>query len=323
MTKKPLIMDVDTGSDDAVAILMAVLSEKFDILGFTITQGNRPLQNCTENTLRVLDMLGANIPVYPGCPAPMVRNMTPGRNANNPGSPITIVENGVEYGIHPAYLNLPAATSKPQKQHACSFILDTVKNSPDKVTIIAVGPPTNIGMAFRMDPTITENIEEVVFMGGGVHMGNITTAAEANFFHDPEAIKIVLDSGIPVRIIPINATHAACIKVTEADELTATGTKAGKLAGELIRLRADASRRMGWHDGTEDPIHDALAVAAVIDPTVITDWRRQTCNIDIGGGASDGELLVKDDPNGNVLVAYNADQPKFYQMMLDCVKKGN
>ncbi len=318
--KKKVILDVDTGSDDAIALMLAVLCDEFDILGITVTQGNRPLQNCVENTLRVLDMLGATIPVYPGCPAPMVRELTPGRTANNPQGDIGIIEEGVEYTIHPPFINIPPAVSKPQPKHACSFIVEAVKTANSKVTLIPVGPPTNIGMAFRMDPTIAENIEEVVFMGGAVDRGNVTPVAEANFFHDPEAVKIVIDSGVPIRFITLNATHSAEISMPEADKLAALGTKAGALAASLIHIRAEASKRMGWHDGTHEPIHDALAVAAVIDPSVITDLRRQQCNIDISGGFGDGQLIVEHrnehDTSVNTYVSYNADQPKFFQMML-------
>jgi len=317
--KKKVILDVDTGSDDAVAIMLAVLSGELDILGITVTQGNQALENCVDNTMRVLHMLGADIPVYPGCPAPMVRYLTPGRSANNVERPIFIVEDGIEYTIHPDFTILPPSTAKPQEKHACSFIVETLKQSTEKVTLIPVGPPTNVGMAFRMDPTIVEKVEEVVFMGGAVNMGNVTPIAEANFFHDPEAAKIIIDSGVKVRIIPLNATHSAKLTMQDADDLASLGTKAGDLAAYLLRLRSQASIKMGWHDGQEEAMHDALAVAAVIDPTVITDLRRQKCFIDIAGGAGDGQLIVEhrnqNDSSASTYVAYKADKEKFYQMI--------
>lgn len=326
MEKKKVILDVDTGSDDAIAIMLAVLSEQLDILGITVTQGNRPLQNCVENTLRVLDMLGADIPVYPGCAAPMVRNLTPGRAANNPGGGVSIVENGVEYTIHPPYLDLPEAHSRAQNKHACTFLLETLQKAESKVTLIPVGPPTNIGMAFRMDPSIAEKVEEVVFMGGAVDKGNVTPVAEANFFHDPEAVKIVLESGVKIRFITLNATHSAEISMPEADSLLALGTKAGKLAGELIHLRALASKKMGWHSGEFEAIHDALAVCAVLDEAVITDLRRQKCNIDISGGFGDGQLIVEhrneNDLSVNTYVSYKADKALYFKMMSRFLARG-
>ena len=324
--KKKVILDVDTGSDDAIAIMLAVLSDELDILGITVTQGNQQLDACVDNTLRVLDMLGADIPVYPGCPAPMVRELTPGRSANNPQRGIGIVENGVEYTIHPKFTFLPAAVSEAQKKHACSFIIEALHQSTEKVTLIPVGPPTNIGMAFRMDPTIAEHVEEVVFMGGAVDMGNVTPVAEANFFHDPEAVKIILDSGVRVRIITLNATHSAQLSMQDADKLGALGTKAGDLAAKLIYLRAEASKKMGWHNGEHEAIHDALAVAAVLEPSVIQDLRRQHCNIDISGGFADGQLIVEhrneNDTSAQTYVSYKADKEKFCQLLQMCLQKG-
>lgn len=130
---------------------------------------------------------------------------------------------------------IPDAVGKPQPEHACTFLIDAVKKADSKVTLIPVGPATNIGMAFRMDPSIAENIEEVVFMGGSVDMGNVTAVAEANFFHDPEAVKIVLGSGVKVRIVPLNATHSAMLTLEDADELIGLGTRrqAGGRYGEI------------------------------------------------------------------------------------------
>lgn len=324
--RKKVILDVDTGSDDAVALLLAMLSGKLDILGVTVTWGNRCVEDCVANTLQVVELVGADIPVYKGCPAPMVRELTPGRVANNPVNRISIVENGVEYSIHPAKMPIPDAVGKPQPEHACTFLIDAVKKADSKVTLIPVGPATNIGMAFRMDPSIAENIEEVVFMGGSVDMGNVTAVAEANFFHDPEAVKIVLGSGVKVRIVPLNATHSAMLTLEDADELIGLGTRAGKLAGDMVKSRAAASLRMGATDGKAEPIHDALAVAWVLDESVMLDARRQKCDIDINGGVADGQLIVdhrnENDESVNTVVAYKADKGKFFALLKEVLARG-
>lgn len=323
--KKKVILDVDTGSDDAVAIMLAALSKELDILGITVTWGNRPVDNCVENTLRVLELLGREkeIPVYRGCPQPMVRYLTKQRNAALEKDSISIVEDGVEYSVHPAYLNLPKAAARAQPKHACSFLTETLLASEEKVTVIPVGPPTNIGMAFRMEPAIADHIEEVVFMGGAVDMGNITPCAEANFYHDPEAAKIILDSGVPCRIVGLNATHSAELNLDDAKTLKKIGTPAAVFAGELIEVRVDALQRMGNGNGYSDAIHDALAVACVLDPSVITDERLLRCDIDINGGASDGQLVVDrrmgSEPDENVKsrVVMKADKEKFFGMLCE------
>ena len=284
LNRKKVILDVDTGSDDAVAIMLAVRSEELEILGITVTWGNRPVENCAENTLRVLELLGKEIPVYQGCPQPMVRYLTKQRNAALEKDGISAEIDGQEVTVHPAFLDLPPAVSKVQKLHACSFLVETLKEVSEKITLIPVGPLTNIGMALRMAPEIKEHIEEIVLMGGGVGRGNITAIAEANFYHDPEAAKIVLDSGIPCRIVGLNATHSA--------ELT-----------------------------LENAIHDAVAVACVVCPEIVLDLRRQRCDVDINGGAADGELIADNrigyeaDDTVTTQIVYKVDQKQFFELL--------
>lgn len=324
--RKRVILDVDTGSDDAVAEMLALLSGELEVLGISVTWGNCKVEDCVQNTLQVVEMLGTGTPVYKGCPEAMVREMTPGRVANNPKNQISVVEDGKEFTIHPTKMPLPDAVGTARPEHACTFLIDAVKKSDRKVTLIPVGPPTNVGMAFRMDPSIAENIEEVIFMGGAVDMGNATAVAEANFFHDPEAAKIVIDSGVKVRIVPLNATHSAKLTLEDADELIALGTEAGKLAGDLVKMRADVSRRMGRSDGKSEPIHDALAVAWCLDDSVMIDVRRQKCDIDINGGIADGQLVVdhrnENDTSVNTYVAYKADKDKFLAILKKHLAKG-
>lgn len=321
--RKRVILDVDTGSDDAIAIMLAALSPELDLLGITVTWGNRPVENCVENTLRVLELLGKEneIPVYRGCPQPMVRYLTKQRNASLEKDGISVVKDGKEYSVHPAHLDLPPAAASAKKLHACSYLVETLLRAEEKVTLIPVGPPTNLGMAIRMEPSIIEHVEEVVFMGGAVGMGNITPCAEANFYHDPEAAKIILDSGVPCRIIGLNATHSAELSLDDAAVLKKLGTPAACLASDLIRTRIEALMVIGDGNGYSDAIHDALAVASVIVPEVITDMRRSRCDIDINGGAADGQLIVdtriryEGETGINTQIAYRADKKRFFDLL--------
>jgi Inosine-uridine nucleoside N-ribohydrolase len=322
--RQKLILDVDTGSDDAIALMLAVLSGRFDLPGVSVCWGNRPVEACARNTLQVLEWIGAgDIPVYAGCPEPMVRNLLPWRSIPNR---VGVVEDGVEYTIHPRTMPVPAAVGEVQPQHAVSWMVETLLASDEPVTLVGVAPPTNLGMAFRMEPRIREHVREVVFMGGAVDRGNVTAVAEANFFHDPEAAKIVLDSGVPVTCVTLNATHSAEFTLAEADEMEALGTRAGALAAALIRLRAEASRRLGWSDGKTEAIHDALAVAFALDRSVLTDVRRQKCNIDISGGFADGMLIAdhrcEDDASVSTWVSYRADSAKYHRLVLDALRRG-
>lgn len=328
--RKKVILDVDTGSDDAIALMLAVQSQQLNILGVTVTWGNRPVDDCVENTLRVLSFLGKEkeIPVYRGCPEPMVRYLTKQRNAALDKDGISIVEDEKEYSVHPVRLNLPETTAKAQRQHACSFLVETLLASEEKITLIPVGPATNVGMAFRMEPAIREHIEEVVFMGGAIGRGNITPCAEANFYHDPEAAKIVLDSGVPCRIVGLNATHSVELNLDDAKALRALGTPPAHFAAELIETRIDALQRMGNSDGYSDAIHDAVAVATVLDPSVITEEGCWRCDIDINGGAADGMLIAdrrlgyEADETVCTWVEMKADKTKFFGMLCECLGRG-
>ncbi len=319
--KKRLILDVDTGSDDAVAIILAVLGGHFDIAGLTVVHGNRPVDACVKNTLRVLEMLGVadKIPVFPGCPQPMTKNLTEGRCKEND---ISIVVDGKEYSIHPENLPLPESKVAPQRKHACAFLMDEIESSPQKVTVVAVGPPTNVGMALRMKPSLVDNIDEIVLMGGGVDKGNITPVCEANFFHDPDAAKIILESGARVIVVGLNATHSAELSLEDADTIEAVGTEAARFVAYLIRMRVEAGIKLGWGNGRSDAIHDALAVAAAMDESVLSDLRRERCDVALGDRLIDGQLVVDHRMTGGdfkTLVAYNADKQKFLGMILDAL----
>ena len=322
---KKVILDVDTGSDDAIAIMMAVLSGKLDILGITVTWGNRPVEDCVKNTLKVLELLGKKIPVYRGCPQAMVRYLTRQRNAALDKDGISITLEGEEYTVHPSSFSLPEPKEKEQAEHACSFLVNTVKASKEKITLIAVGPLTNLGMALRMCPEMKDHIEKIVIMGGGVHKGNITPCAEANFYHDPEAAKIVLESGIPCDVVPLNATHSAEISLDDAGELEATGKDAAVFAAKLIRQRIEALEKMQAGNGYSDAIHDALAVASLLDERVIEMWETKAFDIDVNGGAGDGALIIDDRMNAKVKFpvrfAMKANKEIFFEMMKEILSR--
>ena len=293
LNRKKVILDVDTGSDDAVAIMLATRSEELEILGITVTWGNRPVDNCVENTLRVLDLMERDIPVYKGCPQPMVRYLTRQRNAALDKDGISANIGGQEVTVHPAYLDLPPAVLRAQEPHACTFLVETLRNAKEKVTLIP----------------------------GAVGMGNITASAEANFYHDPEAAKIVLDSGIPCRIVGLNATHSAELTLEDAKTLKSLGTPAGQFAGELVESRIRALKAMGTGNGVSDAIHDAVAVACVACPEIILDLKRQRCDIDINGGAADGQLIAdtrigyEADETVTTQVVYKVDKEQFFDLL--------
>ena len=321
---RKIILDVDTGTDDAMAIITAVLSSDIELKALTCVHGNLPLANTLENTLRVVEMLGVDVPVYKGCPEPMVQRMLPGR-VMNPRKQAWVMNGDFRAtGLHEEQLPLPKATKKPEEQHAVRFLVETLRK--EKLTVVAVGPGTNVAMALRMDPSIAENIEELVIMGGGVRRTNATQAAEANFYWDPEAAAIMLSADTKITVLPLDATTSALFSEQDGLDFASIGTVPAKFFGELIVEFVHRMKTTGISN-TEDPeqhncaIHDALCILYLIDPSIILEMRQESAFVDFGGGSADGMLIV--DPRsyfekiGNVNIAYKADKAKIKSLLMD------
>lgn len=322
MTTK-IILDVDTGSDDAVAIMVAALSPELEVLGICTVNGNRGLEFTTENTLRVLDHIGATIPVYKGCPLPLVSTLTPGRR---PPMPLQGPKDSKE-DVHGDYLPLPPATSIIQKKHAVSWLIETLLESDGDITLVPVGPLTNIAMALRAEPSIAAKIKELVIMGGGHRVNNITSGAEFNFWVDPEAAKIVFASGVNIRLVPLDATHSACISREECRKLRELGTPAASAAADMIEKRI-AGYNLWQPMSIPDtvPVHDALAVCAILDPSVLQSIIHVYVDIDCSGGIADGMSICDEgqrikDAAKNAYVALDADRDKFFEMIYQILSR--
>ena len=322
MDKRKIILDVDTGTDDAMAIIMAALSPDIELKALTCVHGNLPLPNTLDNTLRMVEMLGIDVPVYAGCAEPMVQRLRPGRMMN-PVRQIQADTEGRASKIHEEHLPLPAPTIRPQEQHAVSFLVDTLRK--EKLTLVAVGPATNVAMALRMDPSIAKNIEELVVMGGGVYCSNVTQSAEFNFFMDPDAAEIMLRADCKITVFPLDATTSALFSKKDGADFRAVGTRPAEFFGDLV---IDFCQRMEdiRLSNTADPnqfecaIHDALCILYLIDPKIAPDIRRQSAYVDFSGGYADGALLVDRrsymDLQGETYIAYKADKQRIKDLII-------
>ena len=319
MEKKKVILDVDTGTDDAIAIMTAVMSENLEVLGVCAVNGNRGIDFTTENTLRVVEYLGKDIPVFRGCSLPMVVSLTEGRREDIPyKGPKDPQDN-----VHGDYIDLPPATIQEQPVSAVRWLVDTLMASEGDITLIPVGPLTNIAMALRIEPRIAQKIKRIVIMGGGCREVNITPTAEFNFWIDPEAAKIVFDCGCDILVVPLDATHAAAVSIRTAEALERKGTKPATLTARIIRQRQNAYKH--WQpmaDIDSVPVHDALAVCAVLDESVLEPVVETYADVDIGKGAADGMSIFDldnryKDRKKNVKVALGADPERFADMLLN------
>ena len=319
MEKKKVILDVDTGTDDAIAIMTAVMSENLEVLGVCAVNGNRGIDFTTENTLRVVEYLGKDIPVFRGCSLPMVVSLTEGRREDIPyKGPKDPQDN-----VHGDYIDLPPATIQEQPVSAVRWLVDTLMASEGDITLIPVGPLTNIATALRIEPRIAQKIKRIVIMGGGCREVNITPTAEFNFWIDPEAAKIVFDCGCDILVVPLDATHAAAVSIRTAEALERKGTKPATLTARIIRQRQNAYKH--WQpmaDIDSVPVHDALAVCAVLDESVLGPVVETYADVDIGKGAADGMSIFDldnryKDRKKNVKVALGADPERFADMLLN------
>jgi inosine-uridine nucleoside N-ribohydrolase len=312
---KKVILDVDTGTDDAVALMVAALSPDLELIGATTVNGNTNVASCTENTLRVFDYIGVRIPVYQGCPEAMVATLSPNRKS-------TGLQQEIGEAIHGKLLDLPATTSKKQDQHAVSWLIKTYLKSEGDITLIPVGPLTNIAMAIRMEPGILEKIPEIVIMGGGVYLNNVSASAEFNFWVDPEAAKIVMNCGRPIRLVPLDATHRAYVSREECQHLRSIGTPGAVASAIVIEHRLEGYNAIQPMEVPDTvPVHDALAVCSVIDPSVVETVHVHV-DVDISGGVADGQSVC--DLRGShkklaptAHVAMDADRDKYVKMLYD------
>ncbi len=320
---RKVILDVDTGSDDAIAIMTAVLNPELDVLGICTVNGNRCIDNTTENTLRVVEHIGAKVPVYKGCALPMVVSLTKGRRECVPFTG----QKDKKEDVHGDFMPLPEATIHCEKENAVSWTVRTLMESEGDISLIAVGPLTNVAMALRIQPEIVNKIDKIYIMGGGWHEQNITPAAEFNFWIDPEAAKIVMNSGVDIVLVPLDATHAGAISIHVAEALAQSEAPAAQLAAKLIAKRLEGYNN--WQpmkDMTTVPIHDALAVCAAIHMDVLEDVRFVNVDVDCSGGVCDGQSVCdieakNKEAKPNVHVALNANRELLEKMLLETLTK--
>ncbi len=314
MSKK-VILDVDTGSDDAVAIMTALGCEELDVVGICCVWGNLDVEDTTENTLRLVSALGKSTPVYKGAPTAIAKYLE--RAVKEELQPI--YRNGKEYRIH--YKRLEGLENptdkKAESTDAVSFYIDYLKKTKEKVTVITVGPMTNIGLALSAVPSISENIEELIIMGGTDKLGNVSQCAEVNIWHDPEAAQIALNSGVPITFVSLDATHSAALTLNDANELKGLGTFSGKFTARIIEQRTEYDGAVVGKELDSTPVHDSLAVCAAIDSSVITEY--EMCNVKVAlSGLAEGRTIIdrRSVPEkANCKFAMKASHEKYMEML--------
>lgn len=313
MTRK-LILDVDTGTDDAVAIMFAALHPELDLVGVTTVNGNVPVQHCTDNSLRVLDFIGrSDVPVYEGLSRPLVRLDFP--------TPKSFRRDSAE-DMHGTELPIPPPTSAKQPTGAVEFLVETLRSTTEQITLVPVGPLSNIAAALAIEPRIAEAVQQVVIMGGGHDMGNETASAEFNIWADPEAADVVFAAGFEhLTLVLLDATHTALVSKADCAVFEALGTPAGTAAARFIGRRIDAYSS-GHRVAAEGaaPVHDAVCTAYLVDPQVIAT-RHLHVRVETQGTRTLGRTVIDtrthapEPPNAHV--AFDADARRFVRLLTE------
>jgi len=298
----PVILDCDPGHDDAIALLLALASPELEVLGVTTVYGNQTLEKTTANALRVLDLADRHdILVAAGADRPLERELTVAAHIHG--------ESGLDGPT------LPPPGRGPIAQPAVDFMVERIVGSPRPVTLIPTGPLTNI--ALLLDRIGGENVERIVLMGGAIAEGNTTPAAEFNIWADPEAAARVFGSGLDVTMIGLDVTHRAVTTPAVQERLRATGT-VGAFVADLVDFFSVYHRdTYGW-DGA--PIHDAVAVAHVLCPGLVTTVERNVeieLQSDLCRGRTVVDLWNRTGRPRNAHVGIDLDTERFFDLLVE------
>jgi inosine-uridine nucleoside N-ribohydrolase len=270
-----VIIDTDPGVDDALALLLAMRSPELKIEAITPVAGNVPLEVTLPNALRMVEIAGrTDIPVAAGAKAPLLRRLVTATYAHG--------ENGLGGAV------FPEPKLKPVAEPAAEMIRRIVRKYPGEVTLIVIGPQTNIGAALSADPELAGMIRGVVMMGGSLSGGNITPSAEFNIYVDPEAARIVFQSGIPLTMVGLDVTRKTSLTEEHVRTLEAAANPVSQAAGKIARSAIEHNRKEGFLAGPN--MHDSLAVTAFLEPSVLK-FREYYVDIEIAGELTAGETV--------------------------------
>ncbi|MBR2533730.1 MAG: ribosylpyrimidine nucleosidase [Erysipelotrichaceae bacterium] len=306
--RRKMILDCDTGHDDAIALMVASKHPDIELLGVTVVAGNQTLPKTLKNTLNVADHLGLDVPVYGGMSLPLVREQYVADDVHG--------ETGLD---GPVFGELH---KKAEDKHAVLYLIDTLMASDGDITLVPVGPLTNIATAMRMEPRIIPKIQEIVLMGGAVGLGNASPAAEFNIYADPEAAHVVFTSGVKITMMPLDLTNTALANMQIIERMEGIGNKAGKLFGDIMRFTFSSQAVNGLDAG---PVHDVTAVTYLVAPEL---YHKQDMFVEIdtnrygpGYGRTICDANNRYHRKPNATVGLSIDLDRFWDLVEDTLRR--
>ncbi len=308
MTRSKVLLDCDPGIDDALAILLACASPEIDLIGVTTVGGNALIEDETRNALAVLELAGAtHVPVAQGCARGLIKDVTPAADTHGLG------------GL--GYATLPEPRTRPLDQHAVDFLIQTILAAPGETTLVATGPLTNVALAVRKEPRIIGAVKRCIVMGGAFrHEGNMPLRGEYNVWCDPHAARIVLHSGLPITLVPLDVTYRCLFREADMQSIAAHADA----CSPIVRFIADATRfYIEYHRTAQNiegcAINDALAMALVFAADLVA---AQALYVDVETGdgpahaATCADFWRLTDKPPNAQVALDVDAGRFMQLFV-------
>jgi purine nucleosidase len=302
---KRILFDTDPGIDDACAILLALASPELSLEGLSVVHGNCSLEQATTNALSILELANAgHIPVARGCELPLVQPslLAPETHGNT----------GLGYAV------LPKPRTQPIVQHGSDFLIEKILSSPGEISLVAIGPLTNVALAIRQEPRLVQAVREVIVMGGAIRSeGNTSALAEFNTYVDPHAAHIVYHAGMPITLVPLDVTYQCVLTKGDVHRMRQVDSPITKFVEDATRFY------MEFHDefqGIEGcVINDPLALALTFAPELCT-YREMPVDVDISGGISMGKTIGDfynyEKKPANMKVALGVKQREFIDLFV-------
>lgn len=314
MKKIPVIIDCDPGHDDAIALLWALASPSLEVKAVTTVAGNQSIEKVTDNAIKVLTKARVyDIPVGQGYSRPLIGELNDGGLIHG--------ETGLDGP------RLPEKAFEKVELNSVELIIKTIEEAQEKITLVALGPLSNLARLFIIRPDLKEKIEQISLMGGGTY-GNWIPAAEYNIWVDPEAAKVVFDSGIPIIMAGLDVTQKAYVTDEENEKLKAQGNEVSIFVSELIEFYRQYHYQVEGFPGCT--LHDPCAIAALVHPEIFT---AEQCHVDIelNGKLTRGmtvidrigylEKIFNEKKERQVKVLFGVDREKFVEYLLEAMAR--
>ncbi|MCY3927715.1 MAG: nucleoside hydrolase [Acidobacteria bacterium] len=294
----PVIIDTDPGTDDAMAILLALASPELDVKAFTVVPGNVTAEQALENTLNLVSLAGrCDIPIAGGAQRPLAQRLITAEFVHG--------ENGL------GDIELEPSSCSADGRFAPDLIIEMVHRMPGEITLVPIGPLTNIALALHKDPGIVPLVKEVVIMGGSITEGNVTAVAEANIYNDPEAAHAVFHAGWKVTMVGLDVTHRTNFGAEHLERLALAEGEVADFAKRVMRFLVYLAAEFGA-EGT--PMHDPLAIGVAIDPSFVTT-RHMRLDVETRGEFTRGQtvgnrynFVERNEPEGDRLKMTGIDR---------------